>query len=111
MSLPPRLRGHSVALSAMESTPEPGLGVGMPHNTLKRNRSQTLDAMPEELPDRPKLTGDIILELFTHRSLRLACNAQYRDNERLAVLGHNLLEMMTTQLLFFPETQAYSGSN
>ncbi|KAG1908275.1 uncharacterized protein F5891DRAFT_992366 [Suillus fuscotomentosus] len=99
MSLPPRLRGHSVALFAMESTPEPGLG--MPHNTLKRNRSQTIDAMPEELPDLPKLTGHIILEVFTHRSLRLACNAQFRDNERLAVLGHNILEMMTTQLLFF----------
>ncbi|KAG1825751.1 uncharacterized protein BJ212DRAFT_1315897 [Suillus subaureus] len=98
MSLPPRLRGHSVALSSMESTPEPGLG--MSHNTLKRSRSQTLNAIPEELPDLPKLTGHIILQVFTHRSLRLACNAQFHDNERLAVLGHNILEMMTTDLLF-----------
>ncbi|KAG1749820.1 uncharacterized protein EDB91DRAFT_1109846 [Suillus paluster] len=99
MSLPPRLRGHSVALFTMESTPEPGLG--MPANTLKRSRSPTLDALPEELPGLPKLSGHIILEVFTHRSLRLACNALFRDNERLSVLGHEVLEMMTTQLLFF----------
>ncbi|KAG0704356.1 hypothetical protein DFH29DRAFT_911984 [Suillus ampliporus] len=103
MSLPPRLRGHSVALFAMESTPEPGLG--MPAATLKRSRSPTFDAMPEELPDLPKLSGLIILEVFTHRSLRLACNALFRDNERLSVLGHEILEMMTTQLLFFRKPQ------
>lgn len=99
MSLPPRLRGHSVALFAMESTPEPGLG--MPHNALKRNRSQTIDEMPEEVPELPKLSGPVILEVYTHKSLRLACNAQFPDNERLAILGHEILEMMTTHLLFF----------
>ncbi|OAX44418.1 hypothetical protein K503DRAFT_765037 [Rhizopogon vinicolor AM-OR11-026] len=86
----------------MESTPEPGSG--MTTSTLKRTRSPDLEAPPEdsELPDIPKLSGrDIILEVYTHKSLRLACNARFRDNERLSVLGHEILEMMTTQLLFF----------
>jgi dsRNA-specific ribonuclease len=100
MSLPPRLRGHSVALSSstMESTPEPGIGTA---GTLKRAHSPVLDAPREELPDLPKLSGHILLEVYTHKSLRLACNARFRDNERLSVLGHEILEMMTTQLLFF----------
>lgn len=96
MSLPPRLRGHSVALNNMESTSEPSTT-----SSLKRTRSPVLDAPPEELPVLPKLSGHILLEVFTHKSLRLACNAPFRDNERLSVLGREILEMMTTQLLFF----------
>jgi len=96
MSLPPRLRGHSVAPSVMESTPEPSAT-----SSLKRARSPTFDAPPGELPDLPKLSGLIVLEVFTHKSLRLACNARFRDNERLSVLGHEILDMITTQLLFF----------
>jgi len=98
MSLPPRLRGHSVALYTMESTPEPGPGTTA--TTLKRTRSPVLDAPQGELPNLPKLSGHNLLEVYTHKSLRIACNAQFHDNERLSVLGHEILEMMTTQLLF-----------
>lgn len=69
-------------------------------SSRKRQRSVTYDAPPEDLPELPKLSGEILLEVFTHRSLRLACHAKYRDNERLSVLGSYILEMMTTQLLF-----------
>ena len=69
-------------------------------SSRKRQRSVTYDAPPEDLPELPKLSGQIMLEVFTHKSLRLACHAKYRDNERLSVLGSHILEMMTTQLLF-----------
>ncbi|KAH7930551.1 hypothetical protein BV22DRAFT_1139526 [Leucogyrophana mollusca] len=79
----------------MQTTPEPS------SSRLKRSRSATQEPMDDELPEVPKLTGQIILEVFTHRSLRLACDARFRDNERLTVLGQQVLDMITTQLLFF----------
>ncbi|KAL4069757.1 hypothetical protein V8B97DRAFT_1969127 [Scleroderma yunnanense] len=96
MVLTPRLRSHIADPSAMETdmSPEPSVS----YNTRKRHRSGTYD--PSHWPELPKLSGKIILEVFTHKSLRLACHATYQDNERLSVLGHHILEMITTQLLF-----------
>lgn len=56
-------------------------------------------------PPLPKLGGDVILEVFTHRSLRfsgalLAEDSEYGDNERLAILGEKVLEAAVTDTLF-----------
>ncbi|KIJ21919.1 hypothetical protein PAXINDRAFT_64403 [Paxillus involutus ATCC 200175] len=73
-------------------------------SSRKRQRSVTYqeppDAPPEDLPELPRLSGESILEVFTHRSLRLACHAKYHDNERLSLLGRHTLETITAQLLF-----------
>jgi dsRNA-specific ribonuclease len=102
MVLTPRLRTFNIAdPSPMEV--EMGSDSGTNPSSRKRQRSVTYDApdaLPDDLPELPKLSGQIMLEVFTHRSLRLACHAKYRDNERLSVLGSYILEMMTTQLLF-----------
>ncbi|KAH7881751.1 hypothetical protein F5I97DRAFT_1818406, partial [Phlebopus sp. FC_14] len=105
MVLTPRLRSHIADPLAMDiEAPNELHPIGLPR---KRQRSATYeappDAPPHELPELPKLSGETMLEVFTHRSLRLACHAQYRDNERLSVLGHHTLEMITTQLLFLRE--------
>lgn len=98
MVLTPRLRTFNTADPPlpMEMETESGPNSG----SRKRQRSMTYDAAAEDLPELPKLSGESMLEVFTHKSLRLACHAQYRDNERLSVLGSHILEMMTTQLLF-----------
>ncbi|KAI6118994.1 hypothetical protein EV401DRAFT_1965177 [Pisolithus croceorrhizus] len=78
MVLTPRLRSHIADPSAVETD---------------------MSSEPN-LPTLPKLSGMLVLEVFTHRSLRLACHASYGDNERLTVLGQHVLEMIITQLLF-----------
>ncbi|EIW86880.1 hypothetical protein CONPUDRAFT_86818 [Coniophora puteana RWD-64-598 SS2] len=85
------------------STPEPS---STSSNPLKRDRSPDdngfrHDDSTSEVPDLPRLSGDVLLETFTHKSLRVACNARYRDNERLTMLGRDVLDMITTQLLYF----------
>ena len=60
---------------------------------------------PPPLPALPKLTGEIILEVFTHRSLRFPGapideDSEHGDNERLAVLGEKVLEAAITDTLF-----------
>ncbi|KIK94439.1 hypothetical protein PAXRUDRAFT_783135 [Paxillus rubicundulus Ve08.2h10] len=71
----------------------------------KRQRSvmykEPPDAPPEDLPELPKLFGESILEVFTHRSLQLACHAKYHDNERLSLLGCHTSETIMAQLLFY----------
>ncbi|KAF8560207.1 hypothetical protein OG21DRAFT_38851 [Imleria badia] len=99
MVLTPRLRTFNITDSSPMEI-EMGSESGTNPSSRKRQRSMTYDAPPEDLPDLPKLSGEILLEVFTHRSLRLACHAKYRDNERLSVLGSHILEMVTTQLLF-----------
>ena len=99
MVLTPRLRSHIADPSAMETdmSPEPSVS----YSSRKRHRSITFDPPnPVNWPDLPKLSSKIILDVFTHASLRLACHATYQDNERLSVLGYHILEMITTQLLF-----------
>lgn len=63
------------------------------------------NAVPRQLPTIPKLTGEIILEVFTHRSLRFPNapideDSEYGDSERLAVLGEKVLEAAVTDTLF-----------
>jgi len=57
------------------------------------------------LPTAPKLRGDIILEVFTHKSLRFPGaptneDSEFGDNERLSVLGAKVLETAVTSALF-----------
>ena len=49
----------------------------------------------------PKLSGDIILDVFTHKSIKASSSTvnEY-DNERLAVLGEAVLGMAATFVLF-----------
>lgn len=59
----------------------------------------------DALPPAPKLRGEIILEVFTHKSLRfpnapLDEDSEYGDNERLSVLGQNALETAVTYTFF-----------
>lgn len=96
MVLTPRLRTFNIA-DPLPMETETISESGSNPSSRKRQRSVT---SPEDLPELPKLSGQIMLEVFTHKSLRVACHAKYRDNERLSVLGSHILEMMTTQLLF-----------
>ncbi|KAI0734672.1 ribonuclease III domain-containing protein [Fomitopsis betulina] len=104
-----QVKGYSMQSDAQKwSTPPPGSAVANPpqsHNPsgLKRPRSSSI-AM-ESLPVAPKLRGDIILEVFTHRSLRFPGapineDSEFGDNERLAVLGEKVLELAVTFALF-----------
>ena len=57
------------------------------------------------LPTIPKLNAEVILEVFTHRSLRFPGapineDSEYGDNERLAILGEKVLETAVTDALF-----------
>ncbi|KAI0961970.1 hypothetical protein AcV7_000925 [Taiwanofungus camphoratus] len=74
-----------------------------PGPSLKRSRStsNTMDA----LPPVPKLHGEIILEVFTHSSLRFPGaptneDSEYGNGERLSVLGEKILEAAVTSALF-----------
>jgi hypothetical protein len=103
MVLTPRLRTFNIAEPSpmeFETVSESGASL----SSRKRQRSVTYqeppDAPPEDLPELPRLSGESILEVFTHRSLRLACHAKYHDNERLSLLGRHTLETITAQLLF-----------
>ncbi|EGO04941.1 hypothetical protein SERLA73DRAFT_174019 [Serpula lacrymans var. lacrymans S7.3] len=101
--LTPRLRNHVFDSSIMPSTSTPDFDSGKAsvdtiNVALKRSRSPT---QMGDIPELPKLQGESILEVFTHRSLRIACKASYHDSETLAVLGEEVLHMMTTQLLLF----------
>jgi len=57
------------------------------------------------LPAIPKIGGDvdILLDIYTHRSLRvptLQMNEEYGDADRLAVLGAAALDFSVTRYLF-----------
>ena len=77
--------------------------------TLKRVRS-IAHATPDStasLAELPKINGEIILVVFTHRSLRPATNAapatvgfEHSNNEILAELGKHALETAVTDALF-----------
>jgi dsRNA-specific ribonuclease len=58
------------------------------HLTLKRARS-----VHDARPIIPKLRGDVILQVFTHRSLR-------GYDERLPELGSTVLDAIVTHILF-----------
>lgn len=79
-------------------------------STLKRHRSPSSATMgspapPTQVPPIPKLQGDILLEVFTHRSLRFPdqprhVDSEHGDYERLAALGDKVLETAVTVALF-----------
>lgn len=51
----------------------------------------------------PTLSDDILLEILTHKSLRIdnaPKNEKYGDSGRLAELGRNILESAVTYFLF-----------
>lgn len=53
----------------------------------------------------PKLNGEILLDVFTHKSLRfpgapLDDSSEYGDNIRLAILGEAILQATVTDALF-----------
>jgi hypothetical protein len=69
-------------------------------HTLKRHRSP---GNINGVPPLPELTGDVLLEVFTHRSLRFSgapMNDEFGDSERLAILGAEVMELITTYCLF-----------
>ncbi|KAJ7654998.1 hypothetical protein DFH06DRAFT_1132958 [Mycena polygramma] len=52
------------------------------------------------VPDLPNLTGDTLLQVFTHKSLRRADQDQEPfDNERLSLLGEKFLHILLTDEL------------
>ena len=59
--------------------------------------------LQDNLPPLPKISGDIILQVFTHRSLQRSHGGTLEDNsdnQRLAVLGKAALEAVVTHSLF-----------
>jgi len=65
--------------------------------SLKRARDE------KRLPPLPKLTSELILQVYTHISLRrLSDNGpeEYGDNERLTELGKAVLDALITYVLF-----------
>ncbi|KAG6900528.1 hypothetical protein C0993_009481 [Termitomyces sp. T159_Od127] len=58
-------------------------------------------------PPLPKIEGDtdLVLDVYTHGSLRLGQNAvmneEYGDTDRLAELGHRILDLAVTSHYFF----------
>lgn len=56
------------------------------------------------LPPLPQLEGSLLLDVFTHNSLHYdgkTSNEDFGDNNRLADLGTQVLNLVVTQRLFF----------
>ncbi len=54
---------------------------------------------PTQLPQAPRISGDTMLEIFVHRSLRypgapLSAQTAYGDADRLASVGNKMLEVL-----------------
>lgn len=65
--------------------------------SLKRARDE------KQLPPLPKLTSELILQVYTHVSLRRQTGVgpeEYGDNERLIELGKAVLDALVTNVLF-----------
>jgi hypothetical protein len=65
--------------------------------SLKRPRDE------KQLPPLPKLTSELILQVYTHISLRRLSDdgpEEYGDNERLIELGKAVLDALITYVLF-----------
>ncbi|KZT30884.1 hypothetical protein NEOLEDRAFT_43340 [Neolentinus lepideus HHB14362 ss-1] len=66
-------------------------------------RSLSVSASMANIPPLPKLSGDMTLEVFTHKSLRFEGaprNEEVGDSDRLAVLGGKVLDMVVANTLF-----------
>jgi hypothetical protein len=72
-------------------------------STFKRSRSVHNRDTTACTSQPPKIAGDIILQVFTHKSLRRSTGEpqdESVDNERLAELGEKVLETVVTHYLF-----------
>lgn len=95
-------RSDTCRLAPIKPSPPPPQNS---HPSLKRHRSPSLTMSSAPLPPLPKLVGEIILDVFTHRSLRFPGaptneDSEYGDNDRLAVLGEKVLDAAVTDVLF-----------
>jgi len=58
---------------------------------------------PANYPELPKISGEIILEAYTHKSLRIQTPYSvdiFSDNERLGVLGEMALKLAVANVLY-----------
>jgi hypothetical protein len=70
---------------------------------LKRTYSATTGSVRacDDLVPLPKITGELILQVYTHKSLRIPGGQNFdEDNERLSDLGLKALEMAVAFSLF-----------
>lgn len=59
--------------------------------------------VPTELPPLPKISGECLLQVYTHKSLRRSEDVspeEFEDSERLSVLGEQVSSAAVTLLLF-----------
>lgn len=67
----------------------------------KRSRALSNEGrqfIPNQAPRLPQLSGDVLLQVFTHKSLRLKGDSpdQFRDNERFMELGKSVFDLVLT---------------
>ncbi|KAJ3483127.1 hypothetical protein NLI96_g6521 [Meripilus lineatus] len=99
----PSSTSSSTTWSEASSTIKTSSHSHSPGPSLKRARSLTQSMT--NLPTIPRISGDLILTVFTHRSLRFPGaprddDAEYGDSDRLAVLGEKALDMAVTDALW-----------
>lgn len=104
MSTPPRHKRPRPSCSQYQEEPVPSI------TSLQSLPSCIYQAsvLPmASLPGLPEITGDIIMETFTHRSLRFDSvnpdseeDCLHQDNQRLIELGDKALQLSVTNFLF-----------
>lgn len=70
--------------------------------SLKRTRSGELPRPPGDIPRLPDIGTDLVLEVYTHESLRPPSATKpedFTDNKRLAQLGRRVLDTAITWVL------------
>lgn len=98
----------SASLEPSAPHPKSPIPQSPPSSSLKRSRSvantQGSMARPSKDIKLPGLSGDITLEVYTHRSLRFTGTPQemseYGDNDRLALMGERAMDTAVTDALF-----------
>ncbi|KAI0048334.1 hypothetical protein FA95DRAFT_1678383 [Auriscalpium vulgare] len=100
MSGPPAQRYPSSPSpsSALKRPPPPNV---LPASSKRPRPSNTIATMSHRLPPLPTLQGEVMLEIFMHRSLSSgSLNEDFGDSERLATIGKRVLSMAVAQILF-----------
>ena len=71
-------------------------------STIAHKRTRPTDELSNHLPSLPQLSTDLILQVYTHASLRRAGThpEDHGDNERLIPLGRAVLDATVTLVLF-----------
>jgi dsRNA-specific ribonuclease len=72
-------------------------------STLKRSRSNvngTPEHVKDDLPPLPRISGEHLLQVFTHKSLRRPSDDPDFDNRRLSKLGERAFDTAITAVLF-----------